>query len=1029
MHCRIRPRIKLTHALLRSMIAFLFIIAAFPCVLTAQAAGVSAKATVQAMEAASGAAIQARYSRTTGLATFIATQPGHPIAASGVSPENVALAFLASYGGAFGIADSSQLRMTRARGPDEVGMHQVRFQQIHNGVPVRAAELTVHLRGTSVVTVQAKTLPAETLVDTNPSLPAQNASISAKNFLLQEFEIPDATLSTPSLEFLNVGLFTGTRTPMRLAWFVEAKQASLPLHEFIWVDAHTGTILHHFSQIHRALTRSIYQSQEPPDGTLVRAENQSPIGDREVDLAYDYAGDTYDYYLKNHGRDSWDNKGGALISVVRYANATFCSVSGAKGGSGTVWWCPNTVADDVAGHEITHSILQSEGVVYAGETVPISEGYAWIFGETIDLTNGRGNDNPEMRWKGGEDVLRNINAGISPVDFLNPTSGGYSGKVSDPQTGCADFQTVYNNFTILTHAYALIVDGGIYNGQTIAGIGLKKAAKIHYRAMTTYLRPATTFLDNYDFVQRSCQDLIGSDGITSGDCLEVKKALDAVEMSLPLCGEFLLTANNQHSIDVRLSRGDGTFDSPVSVGQDLGVNYTEFAIIDNYNFVAATGENPPKLYSFRREPRRNTFTRTLVRTLDADPNPIRDYGLGLTYGVHPAAGTNPSNTVTVPFLTENVNGPFRLPDGTTQYWIDKGNLCLVTTAFRDLNCKGTVYPNAFNFSNIFTGWTLGKSSNMADVDGDGYADMLASEQAQGGRVSSKVYLLRGARDVRQSPIRYFFQAPIHVFTTANQPATFMTLGDFNSDGKVDAIVGQDDDGDAGAAYLFLGRGDGTFAQKGVKAFDTRPDINSGSDQPGGGMFQAYDADHDRILDIISAARLYGPVTSNPETAQLLFFRGRGNGTFEPPKVIEANLLTATAFTNPPTTASALNVKPTQLVNNSFPKDPPLKTNYVATACAPAAQAGTYTISATFRNISPQTLSNLEFVVRTLSGGNMLCNAKGGPGGVGSFLAVPWQGDLADGFLAPKDSVVVEFQIGLASKNKFEFHVDLNGIVE
>ena len=44
--------------------------------------------------------------------------------------------------------------------------------------------------------------------------------------------------------------------------------------------------------------------------------------------------------------------------------------------------------------------------------------------------------------------------------------------------------------------------------------------------------------------------------------------------------EFLLTANDQHTIDVRLSRGDGTFAPPVSVGDDLGVNYGEFAIAD-----------------------------------------------------------------------------------------------------------------------------------------------------------------------------------------------------------------------------------------------------------------------------------------------------------------------------------------------------------------------------------------------------------------------------------------------------------------
>ena len=48
----------------------------------------------------------------------------------------------------------------------------------------------------------------------------------------------------------------------------------------------------------------------------------------------------------------------------------------------------------------------------------------------------------------------------------------------------------------------------------------------------------------------------------------------------------------------------------------------------------------------------------------------------------------------------------------------------------------------FDYSGIFTGWTLSMSSNLADVDADGYDDMLVSEQSSGGAVNSAVYLLR-----------------------------------------------------------------------------------------------------------------------------------------------------------------------------------------------------------------------------------------------------------------------------------------------
>ena len=74
----------------------------------------------------------------------------------------------------------------------------------------------------------------------------------------------------------------------------------------------------------------------------------------------------------------------------------------------------------------------------------------------------------------------------------NPTCYGDPGKVSDAEYKCdrpSDAGGVHSNSGVPNHAYALLVDGGTFNGQTVTGIGLDKAAAIYWRAQTAYLTP------------------------------------------------------------------------------------------------------------------------------------------------------------------------------------------------------------------------------------------------------------------------------------------------------------------------------------------------------------------------------------------------------------------------------------------------------------------------------------------------------------------------------------------------------------
>lgn len=148
------------------------------------------------------------------------------------------------------------------------------------------------------------------------------------------------------------------------------------------------------------------------------------------------------------------------------------------------------------------------------------------------------------RWMMGEESTA---FGGAIRDGWNPNCNGDPGKVSeilDYHCLTADGGGVHSNSGVSNHAFALLVDGGNYNGQAITGIGPLRAAHIYFRAMTTYQNPGTDFPDHADSLEQSCSDLIGVElkalvsgepsgqRIAASDCAELAKAIAAVELRL-----------------------------------------------------------------------------------------------------------------------------------------------------------------------------------------------------------------------------------------------------------------------------------------------------------------------------------------------------------------------------------------------------------------------------------------------------------------------------------------------------------------
>ncbi len=517
------------------------------------AAALSRAAAVRALETATGGSLKMTVSPATGQVTFLrfALGRGARVSEPTKAPaDNRARSFLSAYSAITGLPDANSVAVRSVSKPDEVGAEHVRLQQTHAGIPVSGAQMTVHLHGSYVTALHAKTVADLDGVDVEPAVDKAAALTAAADRVATKYGVARPQLTVPQLELFNRGLFEGTRGATRLSWFVEAQAPRLLV--FVWVDAHTGEVLFDVNQATDGLTRAIYDqnynAMTPLPGMLTRFEGSPPSGVAAADDVYDFTGDTYNYYLTMHGRDSFDDLGAAMISTVRYCDSDCgCPCFNAFwNGNQTVFGTDPFNTDDVVGHEWTHGVTQyTAGLIYYKAPGAMNESFSDIFGETIDLLNPGGYDTPAVRWHIAE--AANLTTGIRNMMSPNTFPGQDPPKMTAPQFYCADTDAggVHSNSGIGNHAYALMVDGGTYNGYTISGIGLTKAAKIEYRALTVYLTPTSEYADDYDALQQACTDLLGVEGITVADCAEMKKALDAVEMSYAwpcTCGNGVLDA-------------------------------------------------------------------------------------------------------------------------------------------------------------------------------------------------------------------------------------------------------------------------------------------------------------------------------------------------------------------------------------------------------------------------------------------------------------------------------------------------------
>jgi Zn-dependent metalloprotease len=247
------------------------------------------------------------------------------------------------------------------------------------------------------------------------------------------------------------------------------------------VEQFTGT---------HGIDRKLYETSVTP-ANLKWQESDGIAGQKFATLdqwqksEVEVAGHIYNLMKNSFGRTSYDGMDAPMITIhnspdINCPNATWNGI--------TANYCTGVASDDVVAHEWAHAYTEhTSGLIYAWQAGAINEAYSDIWGEVVDQLNGyfdvgedqsiRTNCASSARWQIGEQATA---LGGTLRDMWNPNCKGHPGKMSDPQYWCyiLDVGGVHVNSGILNHAFALLTDGGYYNGQAIQGLGLTKAAHI-----------------------------------------------------------------------------------------------------------------------------------------------------------------------------------------------------------------------------------------------------------------------------------------------------------------------------------------------------------------------------------------------------------------------------------------------------------------------------------------------------------------------------------------------------------------------
>lgn len=529
------------------------------------------------VRAAVGPGVRVTWNRDTHVPAALSGTAARPVATaaslgSPATPSAAADAFMARHGDLFGVSGAGRGLTVSAVVPDDDRTF-VRYQQTYRGLPVLAGELIVQVGPQrQIVSVAGRTSPSLDLA-VRPSIgPALARRLAIAATAGQE-RVKASTLraSAPRLAIYDAAV-TGDPRALpggRLAWHVEVRSASGLIDEWVAIEATRGGVLAAFNQVDSALPANATQrlcdlkgqratNNEGASDPLQCDANDpklvaKPASSTQADVkgAFKGAQATYAFFAKRFGRNSLNGKGMPLISTVRFcpqSTLSSCPYANAFWNGVQMYYGAGFAkADDVVAHELAHGLTTfTSKLLYWFQSGAINESMSDIFGEFVDQTDGLGNDSAGVKWLLGEDLPGG--AGRNMKDPGSSAQGASPDRMRSPNYtadgSLTDRGGVHYNSGVGNKAAYLITQGDTFNGQTVAGIGLDKAAALYYRVQTKLLTSGSDYTDLGAALNQACKDLLGttpknksgaasaSGKFTAVNCTNVGKAVLATEMAL-----------------------------------------------------------------------------------------------------------------------------------------------------------------------------------------------------------------------------------------------------------------------------------------------------------------------------------------------------------------------------------------------------------------------------------------------------------------------------------------------------------------